>query len=108
MGSNEYGGPERRKYFRVEYPPDEGPKLIIRSHKMDVLNVSERGICFVNHKKVKLAKSLSGKLEFRDGESFTVEAKVVWKKDDMVGVRLIIPIPYARIIKEQRYLLMFK
>ena len=72
------------------------------------MNVSERGICFINSKKIKLANSLSGRLEFWDGESFTVEAKVVWKRGDMVGVRLIIPIPYARIIKEQRYLLMFK
>jgi len=107
MAENDYEGSDRRKYFRVTYPLDDTPKLLIRTHEIKTINVSERGICFLNEENVKFAESLSGKIKFRDGEIFTVEGKVVWKRKDLVGVRLIIPIPYKRIIKEQRYIIVF-
>lgn len=97
---------ERRKVYRVQYPPEARPKLTIRSREFEVINLSERGIRFQVQKQIQSAEWVRGKVTFHDGESLEVEGKIIWKKPDEIALSLlIIPIPYERILKEQRYLI---
>ena len=106
MTAKDYGGPERRRYFRLEYPPDERPELIIGKKTFQVLDISERGVRFVNDEDARFAEWVKGTITFHDGVSIEVEGKIVWEHADEMGIQIsIAPIPPGRVLQEQRYLI---
>jgi len=97
---------DRRGLYRVTYPPEARPKLKIKSREFEVINLSEKGIRFLLDKQIEFTKWVRGRVTFQDGESLEVEGKIIWKKPDEIALSLlIIPIPYERVLKEQRYLI---
>ena len=100
------GGRERRRYFRLEYPPDERPELKIGKKTFQVLDVSERGVRFINDKDARFAEWIKGTITFHDGVSMEIEGKIVWECGDELGLQIVVmPIPPARVLQEQRYLI---
>lgn len=95
----------RRRHFRVCYPSDNRPLLVIRNHQFEVVNASESGLCFINSENIKLAKWVRAKLILSDGESFERESRVIWKDGNTVGIEFVMPIPYKTILREQRRLI---
>ena len=77
MEEIDYGGPERRRYFRLSYPPDARPTFKVRTHELEVLEVSEKGLRFLNDKEVKLAEWVRGTILFHDGELLFLKADTV-------------------------------
>lgn len=99
-----YEGIERRKYPRIEYLNIEGPRLKIGKHKFEVLDISQRGLKFLNDKEVNLSEYISGKLTFLCGESIDIEGLLIWEQDDDFGLYLKNLIPSDMIQKEELYI----
>lgn len=105
MKKTDYGGPERRRYFRLTYPPGGRPAFKVRNYDLEVLEVSEKGLRFVNDKDVKLAEWVRGTITFHDGDMSELEGRIVRKDGDEIALNLITPIPFPRILKEQRFVI---
>jgi hypothetical protein len=104
MESQKFDGPDQRRYFRVKYPPNERPELQIGTHRFEVLDISERGLRFASDQEVKFAEWIRGTLIFSDRGSLVIEGRIIWKKEAKIGLKLVTPISYMRILKEQRTL----
>ena len=83
-----YENTERRKYLRIKYLNVEKPKLKIGKHKFEVLDISQRGLKFLNDKEITLSEYISGKLTFLYGESIAIEGSLAWEQDDDFGLYL--------------------
>ncbi len=95
---------ERRKDSRTEYLNIEGPRLKIGKHKFKVLDISQKGLKFLNDKEVNLSEYISGKLTFLCGESIDIEGSLIWEQDDDFGLYLKNHIPSDIIQKEELYI----
>ena len=106
MEQKQAGGRELRKYFRLEYPPDEYPVIRIGRNPFPVLDISERGIRILNASQARFAEWIRGTITFFDGESIDLEGRIVWEKNGQIGIQIVVtPIPLARIMKEQQRLI---
>ena len=100
---------EKRKYFRIEYPAPIKPTLKIRKHEFEVEDISEKGVRFSADKKIKFGRWVTGNITFYDGQAIGIEGRIAWKRGENIGMFLTIkPIPYSKIISEQRLLVRFK
>jgi hypothetical protein len=100
---------EKRKYFRIEYPAPIKPTLKIRKHEFEVEDISEKGVRFSADKKIKFGRWVTGNVTFHDGQAIDIEGRIAWKRGESVGMFLTVkPIPYPKIISEQRFLARFK
>jgi len=100
---------EKRRYYRIEYPASLRPTLKIRKHEFEVVNISEKGVMFLADKKIEFGRWVSGDVTFFDGQPIGIEGKIVRKHENNIGMFLTIkPIPYSKILSEQRFLARFK
>ncbi len=77
----------------------------VRKHEFEVVNISEKGVMFLADGEAKFGRWVSGEVIFSDGQTVGVEGKIVRKRENNIGVFLTIkPIPYAKILSEQRLL----
>lgn len=99
---------EKRRYFRIEYPASMKPTIKIRKHEFEVENISEKGVMFLVEKDIKFGRWVSGAVTFNDGQTVGVEGKIVRNVKNNIGMFLTVkPIPYSRILSEQRLLAHF-
>ena len=99
---------EKRKFYRVEYPDSMRPTLRVRKHEFEVANISEKGVMFLTDGKARFGKWVNGDVIFSDGQTLAVEGKIVRKRENNIGIFLTIkPIPYSKILSEQRLLARF-
>jgi len=89
-GQTEYGGFERRKYFRynIIYSPKEA-KLAIGNHEYKVLDTSFVGLRFEAKDNMPFEKEIHGTLTFSDGESRAVQGSIVWMQDNEIGLKFL-------------------
>jgi len=105
MTDRESGAVDLRKYFRVKYPVDDYPEVMIGNAAFKVQDVSERGIRILNATDAKFSDWIQGTLQFSDSELFEIEGRSVWKSGRELGLKLVAsPIPPRRIMKEQQRL----
>ena len=97
-----YQGQGRREHLRLAYPSEFRPILVIGGQKLDVVDISEKGLCFLNPDKVGFTGVVKGRLHFLDGDSVVVAGLVAWENDGLVGLHLTRQgIPYELFFKEQ-------
>jgi len=91
MTSKQYGGLERRKYFRynVIYAPRKQAKLKINTDQFDVLDFSQGGLRFLKDKPVNIKNHFHGELMFADGSSQEIKAEIVWELNKEVGIKYL-------------------
>jgi hypothetical protein len=100
---------EKRRSFRIEYPASIRPTLKIRKHEFEVVDISEKGVRFSADKKIQFGRWVTGNITFYDGQVVGVEGKIAWKREQTIGMFLTVkPIPYPKILSEQRLLARFK
>ena len=98
-----YQGPGRRKNLRLAYPPEFRPILVIEGQKLEVADISEKGLCFLNPDNVRFTGVVKGRLHFLDGDGVVVAGLVAWEKEGLVGLHLTRDgIPYELFFKEQQ------
>ena len=103
----------RRKYFRVVYPPDEGPKVLNADYR--VLDLAQNTIRFACKNGAAPALKANGPVEatlqFRDGENIDIRGKITRPHQDLAGEETFFIcmldelIPQKKVNEEQRYLL---
>ena len=70
---------------------------------MEVVDISEKGLCFLNPDKVWFPGVVKGRLHFLDGDGIVVAGLISWENDGLVGHHLTRDgIPYELFFKEQQ------
>lgn len=97
---------QKRQFFRIEYPIDERPSLIVGDDTYEVLDTSERGMRLAPIHAQAVPAALKGILRFRDGSECQVAGSVARQAPDgSLVVKLTLGISLAQIMKEQRRLI---
>jgi hypothetical protein len=106
MNSNISGGRERRAYFRVVYPEDIRPALIIRNVSYPIIDICEIGIRFYNSEHMKLPGDIfQAVVTLHDNEPINIIGRIIRIADTEAAMMMTIRgIPYRKIIAEQAYL----
>ena len=73
MDDKDYEGIEKREYFRILYSKMDKPVFRVGSDSFEILDISNRGIRFINDRNVRLTHYVTGELLFLSGESIRVE-----------------------------------
>jgi len=102
--------PNRRDFFRIVYEPSQRPLLRIDApsleltgeHEFEVLDISEKGIRFLNDRNVHFSETVQGELVFVDGEAVLIEGQIVREKGSQLSLKLSESIPFKAVVKEQR------
>jgi hypothetical protein len=105
--SEQSTGQERRQYFRLFYPVELAPKLLVSGFVLPVLDLSEAGIRFrgnIMHPFVRL-QEIKGILVFQGGDRFEIIGNVVRVHRNDYAIKLQRRLPYHKIMAEQQYLL---
>ena len=97
---------QRRKYFRVRYPPKFAPEIVIWGRTFRVVDISEMGVRFTNTPHLSFPEGyvVRGVITFYDKESIQISGSVAWAKDEDVALRLVRGIPFTRVLSEQAFL----
>jgi len=83
---------EKRKCVRKKFSAQKSPRLKTGAYEFEVKNISEKGLCLANSKKIMLSGWISGTLLFSDDSSKEIDAIVVRNRDDEIGLHLVGPI----------------
>lgn len=83
---------ERRSHIRKEYKSKERPLLKIGKIEFEVIDISERGLKFINNKKINIEGWVSGTLTLLDSRSVEIDGIIVRKQDHEIGMHLVGPI----------------
>ncbi len=97
----------KRQHYRVFFPEAESPHLVVDGKTYRVLDVSEYGVRFVTRTAGNLSAGMviHGALTFNDRETFVIHGTVRRIAGNEIALQLRQPIPYRKIISEQRRLL---
>jgi hypothetical protein len=96
---------QRRAHFRVRYPAENAPRIIISGTPYVILDISERGAKLSNPLRRRLPDDLfTAFVWLHDGQPIKVIAKVVRLDPNFVALYFAQGIPYTRILTEQVYI----
>jgi hypothetical protein len=101
---DKYIAHERRKFARLVYPPEDRPVFKIKGAHLQIVDISEEGVKFLNDKHAQISEHVHGTVELLSGKSLDITGRIIWEQDDAVGVH-ITRIPERIIIDEVRTLL---
>ncbi len=98
---------QRRNRYRIQYERDQCPTLRLHKIEFDVIDLSEEGLRFSleGYSGVTVGQSIGGSLTFKDGNHSLVYGTVTRIDQNTVSVTLTQPIPYPKIMDEQRRLI---
>ena len=98
---------QRRKHFRLEYPPHERPTLRLAGVGYRVNDLSEEGLSFDHGIRgiFTTGETIRGAISFIDGVACLVRGKVVRVENSRVSVALSQGLPFARMLTEERRIL---
>lgn len=96
-----YRGQRRREHLRLAYPSEFRPILVIEGQKLEVSDISKKGLCFLNPDEIRFSGVVKGRLHFLDGDSILVAGLISWENDGLVGLHLTRDgIPYELFFKD--------
>jgi hypothetical protein len=101
---DKYTGPERRKSYRLVYPPKKRPMLKYGNHELEIVDISERGMRLFNYNNHKIKPNIQGTIVFSSGLSIDVKGKIAWHYKNELGL-FTNNIPRS-IIEEEMYSLL--
>jgi len=98
---------QQRESFRVEFPRNYYPTLLINDNKFDVFDASEFGVKFYRNKNslYSVGDYLTASITFPDGELFSLKANVVRTEALYISIELLTPLPLRKIRAEHLYLI---
>ena len=92
---------QKRKYDRLVYPSTKRPILKIGDHKVEIVDISERGVKFLNDNGIEFDQMIHGTAVLLSGKTIIVDGEVSRSLNRECGL-LINPIPRSIISKEKR------
>ena len=98
---------QKREYYRVEYPVNDRPALLLMDSEFEVIDVSEGGLKFRadNSERFTIGEILGATLKFADNQTFTCKGKIIRIDDDNVAINNIFHIPLEIIRSEHLQLI---
>lgn len=99
-------GRDRRRLYRVYFPPEFRPTISIRGNPYQVIDISENGVRFSNpEKKIMPGDIFQATIILHDNEPLNIVGRVIRNDDEQVAMMMTIRgIPYRKIIFEQAFL----
>ena len=95
-----------RNYFRVEYPHEVRPQILIDEQSYPVINLCEGGVKFVIRDETRDAeKDYEAVIVFHNSDQTDVIGKLIRSEKDAVVFQLSEGVPLQQIMSEQRFLL---
>lgn len=93
---------ENRRFFRIKYPVDFRPELIIDGHIYKLVDVSVSGMRFIgtNVKNLEVGNLIVATIGFQTGARVTVRGNIVRIIDDYVMVNFENHIP-KKVLKDE-------
>jgi hypothetical protein len=104
QGKDKHGGPERRKFLRLVYPPSKRPTLKIKNIELEVVDISENGMKLFNYMQHKFDHKIRGTVIFPSGISIEINGEIAWQYKNEIGL-FSTRIPRL-IIEEEAYSLL--
>jgi hypothetical protein len=99
-------GEQKRRFFRLEYPPAQAPSITILGHRFYVIDLSELGVRFYNPLRVKMPEDLFPSIiKLHSGDPIKVVGRVVRVIETETCLQLVRGIPYKTMMDEQVYLM---
>jgi hypothetical protein len=97
---------ERRQSYRIIYPQDYRPKLIINNIQFEILDLSETGLRFQLKENLKLPGDLfHAKVKLHDDSCIEILGRIIRITGEHAAMFLVVKkIPYQFILSEQAYL----
>jgi hypothetical protein len=98
---------QRRAFFRLRYPPTEGPLAGIGSQKYEVSELSEGGarILLPGDWTAAIGRPIEGTLEFIDGDAIPVEGVVLRIEGPEVIIQFTKGVSFRRMLAEHSRIL---
>lgn len=96
----------RRGFFRIAYPEDDRPRLVLGTTICEVLDCSERGLLFrpSPSQEYAVGQEIDGRLRLTGGPETRVTGEIVRVTEEAISVKLEVGIPFGLILKEQLHL----
>lgn len=106
MDTKPLSGRERRAYFRVLYPDNHRPSIMIRNNLFQIIDICEIGIRFTNPDHQKLPGDIfQAVVTLHDNDPVNIVGRIIRLADTEAAMMMTIRgIPYRKIISEQAYL----
>jgi hypothetical protein len=99
---------KERRHYRIQYPLRARPSFVSGGITVEVVDCSESGLRYEraeNDPRPAVGSEFRGVIHFPTGDQLEVEGVIARVDKRTVAVRLVgSGIPYATILKEQRYL----
>jgi len=100
-------GEERRSCYRVRYPAEARPRLILENRAFEVTELCEGGMRFLHRNRIptEVGDFIAGEVRFKDGSRTEVCGKI--RRGDGPSEAVVTDlegIPMQTLISEQRYL----
>lgn len=98
---------QKRGYFRIDYPPQERPSLVVDGRSYEVMDLSEKGLKYRHPGPdgPRPGDAFSATLAFSETDRLAVGGSVLRRTGPEVVVALVPGLPFAKIISEQQRLL---
>lgn len=99
--------PNLRRSFRIRYPVESRPRLVLGSYICEVLDCSERGLRFRPSGPLCITPgdALRGRLRFPRGEEIAIAGAAVRSEEGTIAIELSgRGVPFGVILQEQLYL----
>jgi len=97
---------ERRQSYRVIYPQDYHPSLIIKNNEFEIIDLSETGLKFQVKENLKLPGDLfHAQVKLHDEKLIEVLGRIIRITGEHAAMFLVVKkIPYQFILSEQAFL----
>ncbi len=97
---------DRRESFRIQYPEDKQPKIIIKSVEYEVIDMSETGVRFRIDDSHKMPGDLfHAKVILHNNVTIEVLGRIIRVTGEDAAMFLLVKkIPYQIILSEQAFL----
>lgn len=97
---------ERRQNYRIIYPENYHPSLIIRNIQFDIMDLSETGLRFKLKENVKLPGDLfHAQVMLHDNSSVEILGRIIRITGQHAAMFMVVKkIPYQIILAEQSFL----
>lgn len=97
---------ERRQYFRLIYPPELSPEVVILGMTFKVMDISEKGLRFRKDfsTRIDTGQGVQGVVIFQDLSKFEFKGYILRVVNREAVIIFIKNLPYQKIMAEQVFL----
>jgi len=93
---------QRRDHYRVSYPANEMPMLILNDGLYPISNLSQGGAQFIcSELSLKENQNVKGSIKFEDGDRIEFQAEILRLRPPRATLKFLKPLPYKKLTEEQ-------